>query len=53
MEWHWFETAINVFFIVLFWIWMNDAFERETPYVAYLYLFLSAMNGAAIGARYL
>ena len=47
------DTIINVIFMVLFWFWANDAFERNTPYVAYLYLFLSAWNGAAIGARYI
>lgn len=47
------ETALNVFLAVILWIWANDAFERETPYVGYLYLILSAANGAAIGARYL
>lgn len=50
MDWN---TVLNLIGVILFWVWMNEAFERNTPYVAYLYLFLSAWNGAAIGARYI
>ena len=49
----WLNTAINFFFIVLFWIWSDDAYERETPIIGFLYLVLSAANAATIGVRYL
>ena len=47
------ETALNVFFMVILWFWAMEAFERDTPYVGYFYIFLSAWNGASIGVRYL
>jgi hypothetical protein len=47
------ETALNILGMVLFWFWATEAFERDTPYVGYLYIFLSAWNGASLGVRYL
>lgn len=53
MDWDLVNTAVNVFFMVLFWVWADDAFERDTPFIGYLYIFISAANGASIGAKYL
>ncbi len=47
------ETVFNVLFMVICWFWATEAFERDTPFVGYLYIFISAWNAASLGARYL
>lgn len=39
---------VSLFFMVLFWIWSKDDFERGNNTSGWFYLIVSAVNGASV-----
>ena len=42
---------LNVLLAILFWTMVDQAFDDDRPGWGFLYLFVSAMNGAAVMAE--